>query len=151
MKTTNFTFPAGVIHKPQNLDANATNCWEAAMYRGIDLSLELKTLLLSWRNELHVFNLLGNREVPNLNPEYRWVPVEYLKKLGIQKGTVNPFILKEKLPNIKYMAFCSCIFEKEIVYTNDGSLNGTIIIPTSLIKTEFPEATIFDFSEPISN
>lgn len=140
-------FPPEVIHLPNNLDAEATNCYEAAMYRNIHIEQELKTLIFEWNGEFHEFNMLGNREIYLPHNDYRWVSVETLAKLGLAPGIINPFSIHKKMPFIKHVAFCSSIFSLDKVYTNDGTLTGTIIIPTNILLKYFQGADVFLFSK----
>lgn len=141
-------FPPRVLHLEANLDGEARDCAEAAMYRNIDIGEELKTLLLDWNGEFHVFNLPGNRVIRLPHEDYRWMSVEALSEFDLQPGTINPFSIRDKMPFVERVAFCSSVFSLTNVFTNDGTLNGTIVIPTEILLEEFPRADVFEFSIP---
>ena len=140
--------PPEVLHLKGNLDGEARNCDQAAAYRNIHKWEELKTLILTWNDEFHVFNLPGNRIIHLPHEDYRWMSPDALAKFGLESGTINPFSIRDKMPFVERVAFCSSVFTIPSVFTNDGTLTGTFVIPTAILTREFPNADVFEFSAP---
>jgi prolyl-tRNA editing enzyme YbaK/EbsC (Cys-tRNA(Pro) deacylase) len=73
------------------------SCVDAARARGIDLAIELKTLLLRVRRRIVAVHLRGDRRLDNrrlrrlFGVRISFVPTEELVRHGLRPGTINPW------------------------------------------------------------
>jgi len=115
------------------------SCEEAANARGISENDELKTLLLTGK-ESYFVHLAGNkmlnlRSVKKITGQKNLsiASEEFLSsEFDLSAGTVTP--LNQVVWSAKHVVDYE-IFEKKLVYTNDGTLDGYIAFsPSKLFK-----------------
>lgn len=120
-----------VEHIPNHLEYAAYNCYQAACYRNILPEEELKTLIFQTeKKQIFAVHLPGDRQVdlqklPNENMRIKLLDLSNYKIKGLQKGTVNPFNIVEVLL-LKKVFICQSIFDYKKIYTNDGTVFGTL-------------------------
>jgi len=143
-------------HKPK-AHGIVNNCEDAAYARKIKLHQELKSIILNVNNQLYAFHFRGNeqlhsrtiekyfKKILKIKPKkFRFAKPAELSSLNIfsqkedtiyqvQKGTVTP--LNENIWNL-YTFISPSLFvnEDDVVYTNDGTLDGQISFNPQLLK-----------------
>ena len=125
------------------------SCVEAASARGIELSQELKSLIFNVNGKYVVVHLRGSQRVDS-KKLYKLYKIPFKKRKHIQLislevlkskfdsdyGLVCPF--SPKIWRAKHVISEELIETNEIVYTNDGTLTGTVSFRVSLLKkTQF--------------
>ena len=141
---TEFKFLTNVLTNPKwkfehhpEAHFSVNNCRDAAKARNIKLFEELKSIVLNVNDKFYVFHFLGDeillsriiekhfKKVRRTKPKkFRFATFkELIINFGISKGQVTP--LNEKIWNT-YQYLSPSLLQSQIVYTNDGTLNGYI-------------------------
>lgn len=154
-----FTFNYNIIEKnrlehiPNHLEYPARNCYEAACYRNILPAEELKSIIFQNDNHPFAVHLLGDCKVeanhlPLASNGLKLFDLSPFKNKGLEKGTVNPFTINNIL-NLKTIFICKSIFKQTKIYTNDGTLFGTIAFSPALLLEIHPNSRIGNFSSKL--
>jgi prolyl-tRNA editing enzyme YbaK/EbsC (Cys-tRNA(Pro) deacylase) len=114
-------------------------CGEAASAKGVDLSRELKSLVLETSSGLAVAHIRGDAKLllravkRELNvPEARLASTAALQTVGVSPGTVTPFA--PMFHNLSHLVARS-VLELDWVTTNSGTLTGYVVFrPTRLLN-----------------
>ncbi len=149
-------FPFGVEHYPNNLDEPVNSCWEAAMSRNIHLEQELKTLIFQSASKTILYHGPGHRKfninrLENIGKRVRLLSSNELAKYSLEKGTINPFNIDKYRLCYDKVLICKSIFGLKEVYTNDGTLTGSIKFAPELLLEYYSNPVVEDWSFPDGN
>ena len=119
----------------QILQREVVSCEEASLAKGIPLTNELKSLVLTTNKGYYVVHIPGDMMV-DLRKIKNYLTVneaflaskDDLKKLGVQPGTVSPFV--EAIWNLPHL-ISSDLLLLDFVSTNIGELNKFMNFPPS--------------------
>ncbi|NOX92524.1 MAG: hypothetical protein GXP18_08765 [Gammaproteobacteria bacterium] len=144
-------FPSYVEHIPNHFEEPVNTCFDAACSRNIYLNEELKTLVFKSEEGFYVAHLPGDRlldmhKLAQLGFPGTFCPKHELMIRNLKKGCLNPFNVFELLHPIKAMFVCETILGIPRVYTNDGTLTGTISFPPSLLLSLFQSIVVVEIS-----
>lgn len=149
-------FPCGVEHYPNNFEEPVRNCWEAAISRNIYLEQELKTLVFKVGNIVIIYHGPGHRKM-NLaklklfGEKFEFISDIELSKCNLSRGTINPFSIDKSGLKYDTVIICKSIFNLKKVYTNDGTLTGTINFSPEVLLHYYTNPIIDEWSVPDSN
>jgi prolyl-tRNA editing enzyme YbaK/EbsC (Cys-tRNA(Pro) deacylase) len=108
------------------------SCADAAQVKGISLENELKTLILLVSRELCCVHVRGDlyvdlRKVKQyMNAkEARLAPLESLVHLGVQPGTVSPYV--DEIAALPHLV-CESLLRADFLSTNAGRLDRCIFL-----------------------
>ncbi|BAZ40818.1 type 11 methyltransferase [Calothrix sp. NIES-4101] len=149
-------FPFGVEHYPNNLDEPVNSCWEAAMSRNIHLEQELKTLIFQSASKTILYHGPGHRKfdinkLENSGKNIRLLSNIELAKYKLERGIINPFNIDKYGLFYDKVLICRSIFGLQKVYTNDGTLTGSINFSPELLLEYYSNPVIGDWSFPDGN
>ena len=137
-------------------DTAPKTCHDAASRRGIDLMLELKTLVLESRTGISAIHLPASRRVmfSSIRKESGRLCLldnDRLNHYGLSGARVNPVNIMTAIPDIKTIWICSSIFEQPVMYTNNGRRGDTLVLaPRQLpqyVKSFDVPCFVGDYSE----
>ncbi|MDH3324728.1 MAG: YbaK/EbsC family protein [Candidatus Peregrinibacteria bacterium] len=144
-----------IKHIPNHFEFPAYTCYQAACHRNIMVHEELKTIVFKANHEIYAFHLLGDKKVnynkiDELKNKAQLLDVYSLGRYDLTKGTINPFSIKRNLP-LKMVYICKSVFALEKVYTNDGTLCGTIVFSPTVLRKIYENYSIGRYSEKCNN
>jgi len=124
-------------HYPFAYKRPVITCLEASIARGVDLSQELKHIVVNSSNIEYIVHVLGDMKVSTVNVakflNTNNVKLSQLKKynkFSMHRGTIFPFM--EPFWSMKNL-IDENVLEKKWLTTNDGTLHGFIKFSPKLL------------------
>lgn len=138
----------------RRLPQPVVSCAEAALAKGISLENELKTLILLVSQELCCVHVRGDlyvdlRKVKQYlnSKEARLAPVESLAHLGVQPGTVSPYV--DEIAALPHLV-CRSLLRADFLSTNAGRLDRCIFLSVEdFLKMLKGPISLGDFSREL--